>query len=81
MTRQVPTAARATHPRADLVDLQAMQLEVRMASLASPAAVRLIAELNEEIQARYSEPLESFYFSLERRGGRAGPRRVRPRVG
>lgn len=43
-----------------------MQVGVRRASLASPAATKLVAALNEEIQGRYPEPLDDFYFSLER---------------
>jgi putative acetyltransferase len=42
-----------------------MQVDVRRGSLASPAATKLIAELNEEIRARHSEPLDGFYLSLE----------------
>jgi len=42
-----------------------MHVDVRSASLASRAATKLIAQLDEEVQARYSEPLSAFYFSLE----------------
>ena len=42
-----------------------MQVEVRRGSLASPAAAKLVAELNDEIQARYAETLDGFHFSLD----------------
>jgi GNAT superfamily N-acetyltransferase len=42
-----------------------MQVDVRRGRLTSPAATRLVAELNEEIQTRYLEPLDGFYLSLE----------------
>ena len=42
-----------------------MQVDVLRGNLASPAATKLIAALNEEIQARYPKPLDAFYFSLD----------------
>jgi GNAT superfamily N-acetyltransferase len=42
-----------------------MQADVRKGSLVGPEATKLIAALNEEVQARYSEPLDPFYFSLD----------------
>ncbi len=39
-------------------------LDVRRDSLSSRAAVRLINMLNDEIQARYANPLDSQYFAL-----------------
>ena len=41
-----------------------MSLDVRRESLSSRAALRLIASLNDEIQARYANPLDSHYFAL-----------------
>lgn len=41
-----------------------MRVEVRHSSLGSVAAAKLVAALNEEIQARYPTPLDVVYFSL-----------------
>jgi hypothetical protein len=55
----------ATPPRRRAAGLVAVEVDVRRGGLGSPAATKLVAELNEEIQARYPEPLDGVYLSLE----------------
>lgn len=42
-----------------------MHVELELVDLEHAAAVRLIAELDEEIRARYDEPIEDLYLSLD----------------
>jgi hypothetical protein len=43
-----------------------VNLDIRSASLSDPDCLRLIAALDDEIRARYSEPLdEALYFRLD----------------
>jgi GNAT superfamily N-acetyltransferase len=42
-----------------------MRVEVRPANIGDTVATQLVTALNEEIRARYSDPIEGFFFRLD----------------
>lgn len=42
-----------------------MDVDLRLGDFDHAAAAQLIAQLNEEIRARYDEPVEDFYFTVD----------------